>query len=113
VFGALYSDLGWLSPAYLFVVGILVGYLWFKFRAGKTFAMVLYPWFAFCILFWTGFNVMFDGRVVELLRMAIALTIYDRLTLRQIGQPEDAKAGVELDRFLPEPVPQHFAGDYF
>jgi hypothetical protein len=112
VFGALYSDLGWLTPAYLLLIGILVGYLWWKFRAGKTFAIVLYPWCAFCILFWTGYNVMFDGRVIELVKMAVVLTVYDKLMLRQIHQPEDVEVPVEFDRFLPEPMIQGVAGDY-
>jgi hypothetical protein len=113
VFGVLYSDLGWLAVAYLFVIGILVGYLWLNFRLSKTFALVLYPWCAFSILFWIGFNIMFDGRIADLLKMAVALTIYDKLTLRQIHAPEDAEARVELDRLFPEPVTQGFAGDYF
>ena len=113
VFGALYSDLGWLTLAYLFVVGVLVGYVWLKFRAGKTFAIVLYPWCAFCVLFWTGYNVMFDGRVAELLKMAVVLTVYDKLTIRQIHQSEDEPVRVEPDRTLLEPVGQGFAGEYF
>jgi hypothetical protein len=113
VFGALYSDLGWLALAYLFLVGLLVGYIWWKFRAGKTFAIVLYPWCAFCILFWVGYNVMFDGRVMELLKMAVALTVYDKFMLRQVHQPEEDEARVEVDRFLPEPMTEGFAGDYF
>jgi hypothetical protein len=117
VFGALYSDLGWLALAYLFCVGILVGCLWWKFRAGKTFAIVLYPWCAFCILFWAGYNVMFDGRITELLKMAVALTVYDKFMLRLVYQPGDAEDRVEddrleIDRLLPEPVTQGFAGDY-
>jgi hypothetical protein len=113
VFGALYSDLGWLALAYLFVVGILVGYLWWKFRAGKTFAIVLYPWCAFCILFWAGYNVMFDGRVMELVKMAVALTVYDKLMLRQVHHAVEAEALGEVERSLPEPLTQGFAGDYF
>jgi hypothetical protein len=118
VFGALYSDLGWLATAYLFVIGILVGYLWQKFRQGKTFALVLYPWCAFCILFWIGSNLMFDGRLADLLKMAVALTVYDKLTLRHMHQSKDAEARVEgdrleLDRLLPEPVTRGLAGDYF
>jgi hypothetical protein len=113
VFGALYSDLGWLTLGYLFLIGVLVGYIWWKFRAGKTFAIVLYPWCAFCILFWVGYNVMFDGRVAELLKMAVALTVYDKFMLRQVHQPEIAEAPIEIDGLLPEPVTQGFAGDYF
>jgi hypothetical protein len=116
VFGALYSDLGWLTLGYLFFVGILVGSLWWKFRAGKTYAIVLYPWCAFCILFWTGYNVMFDGRVAELVKMAIALTVYDKLMLRQVQQSEGVEALVEhdvqTDRLLPDPTAQGFAGEY-
>jgi len=113
VFGALYSDLGWLALAYLFLVGLLVGYIWWKFRAGKTFAIVLYPWCAFCILFWVGYNVMFDGRITELVKMAVALTVYDKFMLRQVHQHEEAEARVDVDNFLPEPVTQGFAGGYF
>jgi hypothetical protein len=118
VFGALYSDLGWLALAYLFFVGLLVGCVWWKFRAGKTFAIVLYPWCAFCILFWAGYNVMFDGRITELVKMAVALTIYDKFMLRQVHRAEDVQARVEVaslevDSLLPEPVTQGFAGDYF
>lgn len=92
VFGALYSDLGWFTLAYLFVIGLLVGYMWIHFRAGEAFAIVLYPWCAFCILFWTGFNVMFDGRVIDLIKMAIFLGIYDKLTVRQTQDALDMRA---------------------
>jgi hypothetical protein len=111
VFGALYSDLGWLALGYLFFVGTLVGYIWWKFRAGKTFAIVLYPWCAFCILFWAGYNVMFDGRITELVKMAVALAVYDKFMLRQVHQPEDVEARVEVDGL--RPVTPGFAGDYF
>ena len=113
VFGVLYSDLGWLAVAYLFVIGILVGYLWQNFRLSKTFALLLYPWCAFSILFWIGSNIMFDGRIADLLKMAVALTIYDKLTLRQIHQPGDTAVHVEPGGLFPEPVTQGFAGDYF
>src|ERR1700722_4060003 len=117
VFGALFSDFGWLALAYLFFVGLLVGCVWWKFRAGKTFAIVLYPWCAFCILFWAGYNVMFDGRITELVKMAVALTIYDKFMLRQVHHAEDVQASVELaglevDNLIPEPVTQGLAGDY-
>jgi hypothetical protein len=87
-------------------------------QSRKTFAIVLYPWCAFCILFWAGYNVMFDGRITELVKMAVALTVYDRFMLRQVHQQEDAEARVdadnlEVDILLRQPVTQGFAGDYF
>jgi len=104
VFGALYSDLGWFILAYLFVIGLLVGYMWIHFRAGKAFAIVLYPWCAFCVLFWTGFNVMFDARVLDLIKMALLLSIYDKLTIRQTQDTLDMRAYVDPGGAFLEPV---------
>jgi hypothetical protein len=61
---------------------------------------------------------MFDGRITELVKMAVALTIYDKFMLRQVHRAEDVQARVEVaslevDSLLPEPVTQGFAGDYF
>jgi hypothetical protein len=86
-------------------------------QSRKTFAIVLYPWCAFCILFWAGYNVMFDGRITELVKMAVALTVYDKFMLRQVHHAEDVQASVELaglevDNLIPEPVTQGLAGDY-
>ncbi len=82
VFGALYTDLGWGTVIYLFVIGIFTGSLWLQFRRGKTYALILYPWCAFCILFWVGFNVMFDSRLLDLIKAILLLSAYDRFTLR-------------------------------
>jgi hypothetical protein len=56
---------------------------------------------------------MFDGRITELVKMAVALTVYDKFMLRQVHQHEEAEARVDVDNFLPEPVTQGFAGGYF
>ena len=50
-FGYLYSDIGWASLVYMFLVGILTGWLWKRFKRGETFGVVGYIWSAFCILF--------------------------------------------------------------
>ncbi len=84
VFGYLFSDLGWWTPVYMFAAGLIAGYLWSRFRAGSTFGIACYPWIAFWILFWFGWNLLFDARGVVLMETGILLTIYDKLLLRRV-----------------------------
>jgi len=84
VFGYLFSDLGWWTPGYMFAAGLLAGYLWSRFRAGTTIGIVLYPWMAFWILFWFGWNLLLDARGVVLIETSILLVVYDRLFLRRV-----------------------------
>ncbi len=81
VFGYVYSDLGWWTPLYLCAAGIAAGFLWARFRAGTTFGIVLYPWMAFWILFWFGWNLLLDARGVVLIEASVLLYVYDRLSL--------------------------------
>jgi hypothetical protein len=84
-FGYVYSDLGWLSPAFLFSYGLLYGWVWRSVRLGSTFGIVLYPWFGFCILFWLGTNVLLSTMCVVLAIDAFALAAYERLLLRKVA----------------------------
>jgi hypothetical protein len=103
-FGALYSDLGWMTPAYVLAIGFLSGYMWTRFRAGKTLALVLYPWCAFWILFWTGFNIIFDNRIIGFVKVVLVLTIYDKFMLRGTQEHEDTLSGPDHRLTLLEPV---------
>jgi hypothetical protein len=58
-FGYVYSDIGWWSPFYWFVIGMIAGWLWEKFSSCKTVGLVLYPWVAFSVLMWCGGNIIF------------------------------------------------------
>jgi hypothetical protein len=107
-FGALYSDLGWGAPLYMYGVGFVAGYLWLLFKSGRTFALVLYPWCAFSILFWTGFNIMFDGRIYGVTKTAMVLVVYDWLMLRK--QPSIGHSWSFQDPGVPRmaiPEPSH------
>jgi hypothetical protein len=86
VFGYIYSDLGWWTPLYLSAVGVFAGFLWSRFRAGATFGIVLYPWMAFWILFWFGWNLLLDARGIVLIEASVLLWIYDRLNLHPARQ---------------------------
>ncbi len=80
-FGFIYLDLGWFSPVYLLMYGLLCGLIWRAARLGSSFGVVLYPWCAFCILFWFGFNLLLWTQFAVLLIDAIALSAYELFLL--------------------------------
>jgi hypothetical protein len=86
-FGYIYSDLGWLSPCFLFFYGLLYGWVWRSVRCGQTFGVVLYPWFAFSILFWLGTNVLLSTMCIVLVIDASALAAYEFILLRGLVSP--------------------------
>jgi hypothetical protein len=81
-FGYVFTDFGWFSPLVLFVYGVITGWTWRLLRLGKTAGIVLYPWCAFCILFWFGTNYLFDAKLMDLLFVVSALSIYEALFSR-------------------------------
>jgi len=76
-FGYIYADLGWWTPLYLFPIGLFNGYLWRSFRKETLIGIVFYPWAAFSILFWFGWNVLFDLRFALLGVVVVALSAYE------------------------------------
>ena len=92
-FGYIYSDLGWLSPAFLFFYGLLYGWVWRSVRLGRTYGIVLYPWFGFSILFWLGTNVLLSTMWLILFIDVIALTAYESLLL---GREASVRRPAEL-----------------
>jgi hypothetical protein len=76
-FGYIYSDLGWLSPGFMFLYGLLYGWVWRSVCGGRAFGIVLYPWCAFCILFWFGTNLLLDTPSAMLVIVALVLSGYD------------------------------------
>jgi hypothetical protein len=91
VFGYLFSDLGWWTPVYMFAAGLLAGHLWSRFRAGATVGIVLYPWMAFWILFWFGWNLLLDARGIVLIEIGILLVVYDKLFLRRARESPQSR----------------------
>jgi hypothetical protein len=82
-FGYIYSDLGWLSPGFVFLYGLLYGWVWRSVRRGRTFGIILYPWCTFCILFWFGNNLLLDTRCALLVIVALVLSGYEFLMVRE------------------------------
>jgi hypothetical protein len=73
-----------MSPFLLFAYGLMTGWVWRSLKLGRTAGIVLYPWFAFCILFWFGTNYLLGTQLVVLLLGAIVLGFYELLL---VGAP--------------------------
>jgi hypothetical protein len=82
-FGYIFSDLGWYSPAFLFCYGVIYGFVWNWFKAGRIAGVVLYPWMGFCIVFWIGTNYLLDSPAEIMLAAAVLLAIYERFSLKR------------------------------
>jgi len=82
-FGYIFSELGWFSPLLVFIYGVLYGYVWRLLKRDSTFGIVLYPWFAFCILFWFGTNYLFDNKCFVLFLDAFFLFLYERVVRKR------------------------------
>jgi hypothetical protein len=61
-------------------------------KLGRPLGMVLYPWFAFCILFWFGMNNMSENRTLVFVLDVVGLSIYESLFLRR-RKSESSPAG--------------------
>lgn len=76
-FGYILSDIGfWVFP-YVFFIGAFTAWAWRAFRMGSAFGIVLFPWTAFCILFWFGSNFFPYPRLVTFLFTATMILIYE------------------------------------
>ncbi len=85
IFGYLYSDIGWLTPFYMFLYGLFCCYFWIKFKTGKALGLVVYPWVAFGIMFWIGTNLLPYDRLLNYIEMGLLLTWYDSSWIRVRG----------------------------
>jgi hypothetical protein len=103
-FGYVYSDLGWWALFYVFGTGLLAGYLWSKFRAGRAIGIVLYAWMAFWILFWEGWNTLFHGNGVIILETGILLAIFESVSIRRIYVGEESQGNSGVGRGMPGPL---------
>jgi hypothetical protein len=81
-FGYIYSDLGWLAPALLFIHGLITGWAWRALKRGTTAGVLLYPWCAFSVLFWFGMNDLIETKSLVLFFLVIALGFYEFLFVR-------------------------------
>jgi hypothetical protein len=94
IFGYIFSDLGWFAPFYFLGIGTLYGYIWKLFTKRQLLGVVVYPWFAYCILFWFGDNFLFQYALVVLLALTVVLRVYEKLfmdSLRKTAKTSSAR----------------------
>jgi len=89
-FGYIFSELGWYAPLFVFAYGLMYGWVWRAVKMGKVFGVVLYPWFAFCILNWFGTNFLLDNKILIFFLTFLLLGAYERLYLRPRASAETA-----------------------
>jgi hypothetical protein len=81
-FGYLYTDVGWYAPLMMIVTGVLTCCVWRGFEKGTTLCVILYPWFAFAIFFWIGWNILFSQDFFFLLEAYLVLLVWEKLFFR-------------------------------
>jgi hypothetical protein len=86
-FGYIFSDIGWFTPLFLFGYGLMYGVVWRWMKEGKAIGAILYPCFAFCVLFWLGTNYLLASDPAVLLLVAIFFTGYEFFCVRRVKPP--------------------------
>jgi len=84
-FGYIYADIGLFVFPYVFAVGAFAAWLWKSLQRGRATGVVLYPWFAFSIVFWFGSNYLAYPRLLTLAGTGVLLLIYDRVARTFFG----------------------------
>lgn len=78
-FGEIYLEVGWFTPLYVFGYGLLYGLVWRWMKMGRLAGIILYPYFAYCILFWFTTNGLFDQDAVALIIDVMVIGVYEFL----------------------------------
>ena len=78
-FGYLYLDIGFFCFIYFLIIGMLMGFSWKSMIIGRPSGIILYPWFAFSVLFWFGSNFLVYPRLITLTVTALLFSIYEPL----------------------------------
>lgn len=76
--GYIYADISFFSLGYIFILGLINRWLWCEFVKKSPYGIILYPWFAFCTIFWFGFNYVVFPKVVIFILVAMFVDLYNR-----------------------------------
>ncbi|WP_272989097.1 oligosaccharide repeat unit polymerase [Spongiibacter tropicus] len=74
--GYLYLDLGVWAFVIIFFQGLITGYFWRAWSDNEPISLIVYPWVAFCLLFWFGTNYLLDTKFVVFLALGGALRLF-------------------------------------
>lgn len=83
-FGYVYEDIGWASPLYFMMIGVLTMWSWRRMRTGHAIGLLLYPWMAFSVLYWFGNNVVARPQLIVIVGAAAVLSLYERVSAKRL-----------------------------
>lgn len=78
-FGFIFIDVGWWTPAVVFLCGLFSGYIWRRFKQDKGIGVVAYPMVFITILMWFGTNMLISMNTIIFILTTIALLAYENL----------------------------------
>lgn len=84
-FGYLYSEVGWFTPWLFIPYGALAQWAWIRLAHGSPIAATVYPWIAFCVLFWLGTNFLLDTKFFVILIIGMLIHGLDRPLTRRVA----------------------------
>lgn len=76
-FGFIFIDAGWGTIAVMFLCGMFSGYIWLRFKQGKTIGVVVYPVVLFSALMWFGTNMLINMNTIMFVLTSAALALYE------------------------------------
>lgn len=77
--GYLFLDFGWGTGFVLIMYGWIYKIVWSLWLSKTSIGIILYPWFAFCLLFWFGTNYLLDTKLLVYFIVGLFLTLLNFL----------------------------------
>lgn len=95
-FGYIYSDLGWLSFAWVFGYGIVYGLIWKALLKDSVLGILLYPFLAYCEMGWWGTNGLLDSPLIIFIGTVIMFRLYEMIffQLNSVTVPGDIQSSL-------------------
>lgn len=78
-YGYVYCSLGKYTCLYFMAIGLIAGAAWQGFLAGRSWAIVFYPWIFVSALLWFSYNILGYSQSVIILLVGLALSAYTHL----------------------------------
>jgi hypothetical protein len=97
-FGDIFIEFGWFAPLYVFGYGLLYGLVWNWMKRNRMIGIILYPYLAYCVLFWFTTNALFDTDFAALVADVAILALYERIfmNMRQSSARAPARASLRV-----------------
>lgn len=77
LYGYIYSVLGYLTPIYFSILGLIMGVLWKSFLRNETLGIILYPYFFSGFILSFASNIIFLPQFVGLIYTILLLSIWE------------------------------------